>query len=83
LHATPHRILGFENEVLRKYEQAAAEFRRAMELDPGQSLPYSGLVFGYLALHRFAETRDVFREAQARKIDFGEPTRYMHLQAFS
>jgi eukaryotic-like serine/threonine-protein kinase len=79
---TPHRILGFENGVLGKHEQSAEEFRKAMELDRSQALPYAGLMAGYLALNRFAETRGVFLEAQAHKVGFGEPTRYMYHLAF-
>ena len=79
---TPHRILGFENGVLGKHQQSVQEFRKAMELDPSQSLPYAGLMIGYLALNRFGEVRSVFREAQARNVDSGHPTRYMYLLGF-
>jgi eukaryotic-like serine/threonine-protein kinase len=79
---TPHRILGFENAVLGNYQQSAEQFHKAMELDASQSLPYAGLMSGYLALNRFAEVRSVFREAQAHKVDFGHPTHYMYLLAF-
>jgi serine/threonine protein kinase len=79
---TPHRILGFENGVLGKHQQSAEEFRKAMELDPSQSLPYAGLMVGYLALNRLGDVRNAFREAQARKVDSGHPTRYMYLLAF-
>jgi tetratricopeptide (TPR) repeat protein len=79
---TPHRVLGFENGILGKNEQSAEEFRKAVELDPSQSLPYAGLMSGYMALNRLAETRSVFREAQTHKVDFGHPTKMMYLLAF-
>src|SRR5215469_4722345 len=79
---TPHRILGFENAVLGKYEQSVEEFRKAVELDPSQSLPYGGLMFGYMALNRLAEVPGVYRQAQAHHSEFGHPTRYMYRLAF-
>ncbi len=69
---TPHRILGFENAVLGKYERSAAEFHKAIELDPAQALPYAGLISDYAALNRLAEAREVYRQAQARGVDAGE-----------
>jgi hypothetical protein len=79
---TPHRILGFENGVLGKHQESAEEFGKAMELDPSQSLPYAGLMAGYLALNRFADARNVFQKAQAHNVDSGHPTRYRYLLAF-
>jgi eukaryotic-like serine/threonine-protein kinase len=79
---TPHRILGFENGVLGRYEQSVKEFGEARELDPSQSLPYAGLMSGYLALNRRKETRGMYQEAQAHNVDFGEPTKYMYQLAF-
>ena len=79
---TPHRILGFENGVLGKYERSAAEFRKAMELDPGQALPYSGLIIDYTALNRFVEAREVYQQAQARGVDAGEVQRVRYRLAF-
>jgi eukaryotic-like serine/threonine-protein kinase len=66
LDFTPHRILGYENGVLGRHEQSVEEFRKAMELDPGQSIPYSGLMLAYIALDRLPEARAVYREAHAR-----------------
>jgi len=79
---TPHRILGFENEVLGKNERSADEFRKAMELDPSQSLPYAGLMSNYMALNRVAEARAVYQEAQNHRVDFGHPTMARYLLAF-
>ena len=79
---TPHRILGFENAVLGKYEQSAEEFRKAKELDPSQALPYAGLMFGYIALNRLSEAKAVYQEAQDHKVDFGHATRTRYGLAF-
>jgi serine/threonine protein kinase/tetratricopeptide (TPR) repeat protein len=79
---TPRRILGFENAVLGKHERSAEEFKQAMELDPSQSLPYSGLMYGYMALNRLGDARAVYQEAQDHKVDFGHPTRTRYLLAF-
>jgi serine/threonine protein kinase/Flp pilus assembly protein TadD len=78
----PHRILGFENGVLGKYEQSADEFRKAKELDPSQALPYAGLMYGYMALNRLSEAKAVYQEAQDHKVDFGHPTRTRYALAF-
>jgi eukaryotic-like serine/threonine-protein kinase len=79
---TPHKILGFENAVLGKLERSAEEHRKAMELDPSQSIPYSGLMLNYMALNRLAEARTVYREAQNHKVDFGNATGARYLVAF-
>ena len=79
---TPHRILGFENGELGRYEQSVEEFHTARELDPTQSLPYAGLMSGYLSLNRLKEIREVYQEAQAHNVDFGEPTKYMYQLGF-
>jgi eukaryotic-like serine/threonine-protein kinase len=79
---TPHRILGYESAILGKWERSAEEFRKAIELDPRQALPYAGVMAGYMALNRLAEARSVYEEAHARKVDFGHPTRYRYVLAF-
>jgi DNA-binding winged helix-turn-helix (wHTH) protein/tetratricopeptide (TPR) repeat protein len=60
---TPHRILGFENGGLGRAEQSAKEFRKAVDLDPAQSLPYSGLILAYLQLNRVTEAHAAYEEA--------------------
>ena len=79
---TPHRILGAENAVLGKYERSLAEFRKAVELEPGQALPYAGLIGDYMALNRFDEARQVYQQAQGRGVDAGEVQRVRYLLAF-
>ena len=82
LDSLPHRILGYENGVLGRTNQSAEEFRKAMELDPNQAIPYGGLILDYMALNRLAEARAVYQQVQARKLDFGEPVRIRYLLAF-
>ena len=78
----PHGILGFNNGALAKYERSAEEFRKAMELDPAKALPYAGLMTDLMALNRFAEAREVYEQAQARKVEAGEVQRFRYLLAF-
>lgn len=78
----PHRILGYENGVLGRTNRSAVEFAKAMELDPNQAIPYGGLMLDYMALNRLAEAHAVYQQAQARKLDFGEPERIRYLLAF-
>ena len=79
---TPHRILAFENAAVGRYERSATEFRKAMEMDPTQALPYAGLMLDYMALNRFAEAGLVYQEAQARNVHAGEVQRIRYKLAF-
>ena len=79
---TPHRILGFENAILGRYEQSAEEFRRAVELDPGQELPYDGLMAAYMALNRLPDAHAAYQQAQAHKVDAGETQYQRYMLAF-
>ena len=67
----PHRILGFENAVLGRFERSAEEFAKARDLDPGQSIPYAGLMEDYRALNRFAEAEAVYEDAKAHHVAAG------------
>ena len=80
--STPHRILGFEYGVLGRYEQSAREFSKAVELDPGQALPYAGLIIDLTALQRFQEAHAVFTKAKERHLDGGEVQRNLYMTAF-
>jgi DNA-binding winged helix-turn-helix (wHTH) protein/tetratricopeptide (TPR) repeat protein len=73
LDFTPHRILGYENAVLGRYDKSAEEFGKAKELDPSQVHPYGGLMLDYMALNRLPDARAVYQAAQARKLPFGQP----------
>jgi tetratricopeptide (TPR) repeat protein len=79
---TPHRTLGFEYAVLGKHERSAEEFRKAQKLDPGQALPYSGLLVNDVNLGRFAEARAVFEEAKSHNVEAGETERQRYRLAF-
>ena len=79
---TPHRILGYENATLGRWERSAQEFRKAIEVDPGQSLPYSGQMLGNMALMRLDDARTVYQAAKQRNLQVGEPTRARYLLAF-
>ncbi len=73
LDFTPHRILGYENQVLGRFDKSAEEFGKAQELDPSQAHPYAGLMMAYMALNRLSDARAVNQEAQARKLPFAQP----------
>ena len=81
LDFTPHRILGYKDGMLGRIERSAVEFGLAKELDPGQSIPYAGLMLDYMALNRLPEAHAVFEEAQARKVELSI-VRYRYLLAF-
>ena len=78
----PHRILGFENGALAKYDRSAAEFRKAMQIDPKHALPYAGLLTDLMALHRFEEARAVYQDAQLHNVSAGEVERLRYQLAF-
>jgi tetratricopeptide (TPR) repeat protein len=79
---TPHRILGFENASLGRWQQSVDEFRRAMEIDPNQALPYSGQIYGNMALNRLGDALAVYRASKSHNAHAGEPTRLRFLLAF-
>jgi DNA-binding winged helix-turn-helix (wHTH) protein/tetratricopeptide (TPR) repeat protein len=74
---TPHRILGFEYGGLGRPEPAAREFRRAVELDPGQSISYAGLMLNYMALNRAAEAHAAYDEGRKLGLVALGMTRYL------
>jgi serine/threonine protein kinase/tetratricopeptide (TPR) repeat protein len=79
---TPHRTLGFEYGVLGKPERSAEEFRKAQQLDPGQSLPYAGLMENYLRMDRYTDARGAYEEAKAHHVQAGEVDRLRYQVAF-
>jgi DNA-binding winged helix-turn-helix (wHTH) protein/tetratricopeptide (TPR) repeat protein len=79
---TPHRILGFENGVLARYARSAEEFRKAIDLDSQQALPYAGLLIDLVALNRRQEARAVYEEAKNHHIEGGEVERQHFWIAF-
>jgi tetratricopeptide (TPR) repeat protein len=79
---TPHRTLGFEYGVLGKHERSAEEFRKAQELDPGQALPYAGVMVNDMDMNRFTEAKAVFEEAKSHNVHTGEVQRLRYGLAF-
>jgi DNA-binding winged helix-turn-helix (wHTH) protein/tetratricopeptide (TPR) repeat protein len=61
--------LGFLFSSQGQYEKAAEAARQALRLSPDWVVGYENLANDTLALQRFDETRQVIREAQARKLD--------------
>ncbi|HEY6387405.1 MAG TPA: protein kinase [Candidatus Acidoferrum sp.] len=79
---TPHRTLGFEYAVLGKHERSAEEFRKAQQLDPGQALPYAGLMVNDMNMNHFTEARAAFEEAKSHNVQAGETERERYRLAF-
>jgi eukaryotic-like serine/threonine-protein kinase len=63
-----HNWAGLMYEYLGQYERAAAEERQAIPSS------YSNLMEDYLALNRLDEAREMYRQAQDRKLDY----EYLH-----
>ena len=61
--------LGIVYNQQGQYEKAAEIARQAMRLAPDRANSYGSLAADTLALQRFDETRQIIREAQARKLD--------------
>jgi eukaryotic-like serine/threonine-protein kinase len=61
--------LGIQYAAQGQYEKAVEVTRQGVRLAPDQPRYYVGLDMYALALQRFDETRQVIREAQARKLD--------------
>ena len=78
----PHRILGFENAVLGRHERSAEEFAKARDLDPGQAIPYAGLMEDYVALNRLVEAEAVYEDAKAHHVAAGTLESDLYMLAF-
>ena len=61
--------LGVEYSIKGQYEQALAEFREALRLEPNNVLVYEDLSGIYITLSRFDEAQNVLSDASARKLD--------------
>ena len=69
----PHSFLGGStSRVFGRFEAAAEEARKAMELDPDHSFPYFNLAENQICLGRPAEARSTLQQASARNIDIPE-----------
>ena len=70
--ALAYMNLGVEYGARGQYEKAAEVTRRGLRLAPDQLRYYEVLADFTVALQRFDETRQVIREAQARRLDDSE-----------
>jgi len=61
--------LGGVYGIQGQYEKAAETTRQALRIAPDQMYSYENLALYTLALQRFDETRQIIREAEARKMD--------------
>jgi eukaryotic-like serine/threonine-protein kinase len=66
---TPRRNLASIYGSLGQFDNALAESREALRLDPGSAQSYVFLVESYLSLNRLEEARATAEEAQAKKLD--------------
>jgi tetratricopeptide (TPR) repeat protein len=64
-----HHGLGNVYTAQGQYERAAESYRQSLRLAPDSAAPYTDLGNTLLSLQRFDETRQIIREAQARKLD--------------
>ena len=65
----PYSSLGIMYNQQGQYGKAVETARQALHLAPDRANSYGSLAADTLALQRFNETRQIIREAQARKLD--------------
>jgi len=71
--APPHQMLsGMINKVAGRYEKAAAEARKAIELDPDFAIVYYSLAVNQVYLDRLGEAEDTLRRAAGRGLEIDE-----------
>ena len=71
--ALPHSFLGgYANKAAGRYEKAAAESERAIELDPDVSMGYYNLGANNAYLDRLDEAENALRRAAARGLEIDE-----------
>jgi Tfp pilus assembly protein PilF len=71
--ALPHLMLsGYPNKALGRYEQAAEEARKAIELDPDFAIAYGNLAANNVYLNRVEEGRDALQSAAGRGLEVDE-----------
>jgi eukaryotic-like serine/threonine-protein kinase len=66
---TPHVNIAFCFADLGRFEEAAAESREALRIDPGDTFARSNLSINLMNLNRFDEVKQVNREFFERKMD--------------
>ena len=71
--ALPHSFLGgYGNKAAGRYEKAAAEAAKAIELDPDFSMAYYNLGVNNAYLDRLEDAEDALRRAAARALEIDE-----------
>jgi DNA-binding winged helix-turn-helix (wHTH) protein len=71
--ALPHVMLsGYLNKVTAQYERAAAEARKAIELDPDFAVGYYNLAVNYAYVDRLGEAENTLRRAAGRGLEIDE-----------
>jgi DNA-binding winged helix-turn-helix (wHTH) protein/tetratricopeptide (TPR) repeat protein len=71
--ALPHAFLsGYANKAAGQYEKAAAEGRRAIELDPDFAVGYYGLAVNQAYLDRLEDAENTLRLAYGRGLETDE-----------
>jgi eukaryotic-like serine/threonine-protein kinase len=66
----PHMFLsGLIYPVFGQYEKGLEEGREALRLDPYNTVPYSILMFNYIALDRLDEAKATYEQSLARKLN--------------
>jgi eukaryotic-like serine/threonine-protein kinase len=65
----PHLLLGLNLDKMGRFEEAAAEQRANIELDPDGEAAYGNLINNYLELNRFDDVKSVIDSAYAHKLD--------------
>jgi eukaryotic-like serine/threonine-protein kinase len=65
----PPNNLGIAYFNLGQYDQALAQLREALQLNPGGRITYANLINSYLFLNRAEEARATAEQAQGKKLD--------------
>ena len=81
--ALPHTMLaGYPNKAAGRYEQAIAEARKAIELDPDFAMGYYSLGVNHVYLNRIEEGENALRRAAGRGLEIDEFIMLEHDIAF-
>jgi serine/threonine protein kinase/tetratricopeptide (TPR) repeat protein len=79
----PHGLLSaFSSQALGRYENAAEEGQKSLQLDPDFAIGYLNTAWAYVYQNRLAEAEALLRRASERKIDFAELSICRYFLAF-
>ncbi len=81
-NTTERIVLSWALGELGRYEEAAAEARESIRLDPDNVSPYLHLVHAEIGMQRYDEAKAAFEAARAHGLDFYELRLYMAELAF-